>query len=78
MKNGTAAEPPLLEVRGLCKHFPIYSKGFFHKPIGAVRAVDNVSFDLHRGETLGLVGESGPGKTTCARAVLRALTPTSG
>ena len=65
-------------MRNLCKHFPIYSKGFFHKPIGAVKAVDNVSFDLHRGETLGLVGESGSGKTTCARTILRALTPTSG
>ena len=70
--------PPLLEVRGLCKHFPIFSKGFFRKQTGAVRAVDNVSFDLRRGETLGLVGESGSGKTTCARTVLRALTPTSG
>jgi peptide/nickel transport system ATP-binding protein len=72
------AEAPLLEVRHLCKHFPIFSKGFFHKQIGAVKAVDDVNFDLRRGETLGLVGESGSGKTTCARTILRALAPTSG
>ena len=78
-RSAVATEaPPLLEVRGLCKHFPIFSKGFFRKQVGAVRAVDDVSFDLRRGETLGLVGESGSGKTTCARTILRALTPTSG
>ncbi|MDQ3815047.1 MAG: ATP-binding cassette domain-containing protein, partial [Armatimonadota bacterium] len=71
-------EAPLLQVRNLCKHFPIMSKGFSRKQIGAVKAVDQVSFDLQRGETLGLVGESGSGKTTCARTILRALTPTSG
>ena len=77
--NGQShGEPPLLEVRNLCKHFPIFSKGFFSKQTGVVRAVDDVSFDLRRGETLGLVGESGSGKTTCARTVLRALAPTSG
>ena len=75
--NATA-EAPLLEVRGLCKHFPIFSKGFIHKQIGVVKAVDDINFDLRRGETLGLVGESGSGKTTCARTILRALTPTSG
>ncbi len=69
---------PLLSVRGLCKHFPIYSKGMFKKQIGVVKACDNVSFDLHHGETLGLVGESGCGKTTTGRAILRALTPTAG
>ncbi len=68
----------LLQVRNLCKHFPIMSKGFARRQIGAVKAVDQVSFDLQRGETLGLVGESGSGKTTCARTILRALTPTSG
>lgn len=71
-------DTPLLQVRDLCKYFPIMSKGFARKRIGSVKAVDGVSFDLHRGETLGLVGESGSGKTTCARAILRALTPTSG
>ncbi len=74
----TTAETPLLQVRNLCKHFPIMSKGFARKPIGAVKAVDDVNFDLMRGETLGIVGESGSGKTTCARTILRALTPTSG
>lgn len=73
-----AAEVPLLQVRGLCKHFPITSKGFFRKQVGVVKAVDQVGFDLRRGETLGLVGESGSGKTTCARTILRALKPTAG
>lgn len=71
-------EIPLLRVRGLCKHFPVTSKGFFRKQVGVVKAVDQVSFDLRRGETLGLVGESGSGKTTCARTILRALKPTGG
>src|SRR6478672_8974488 len=71
-------ETPLLQVRNLCKHFPILSKGLVRKRTGVVKAVDDVSFDLRRGETLGLVGESGSGKTTCARTILRALTPTSG
>src|SRR5215216_5181649 len=73
-----ATDAPLLQVRNLCKHFPIMSKGFARKQVGAVKAVDQVSFDLRRGETLGLVGESGSGKTTCARTILRALAPTSG
>ena len=72
------APPPLLSVRGLRKHFPIHSKGFTSRVIGQVRAVDGVSFDLHPGETLGLVGESGCGKTTAGRTILRALTPTAG
>lgn len=69
---------PLLQVRNLCKHFPIYSKGFMRRQSGVVKAVDDVSFDLHAGETLGIVGESGSGKTTCARTILRALSPSSG
>ena len=69
---------PLLSVRGLCKYFPIYSQGFFKKQVGLVRSVDDVSFDLYPGETLGIVGESGCGKTTCARSILRALKPTTG
>jgi oligopeptide/dipeptide ABC transporter ATP-binding protein len=69
---------PLLQVRNLCKHFPVFSKGFISKQVGLVKAVDQVSFDLQKGETLGIVGESGSGKTTCARTILRALSPTSG
>jgi peptide/nickel transport system ATP-binding protein len=69
---------PLLKVRGLCKFFPVLSKGFFRRQTGTVRAVDDVNFDLMPGETLGLVGESGCGKTTAARAILRALRPTRG
>ncbi len=68
---------PLLEVRGLRKHFPIM-RGLFHHIIGNVRAVDDVSFAVQEGETLGLVGESGCGKTTTARCILRAVDPTSG
>ena len=74
----SSTQPPLLSVRELCKFFPIMSKGFFHRKVGAVRAVNRVSFDLFPGETLGLVGESGCGKTTTGRTILRALDPTSG
>jgi oligopeptide/dipeptide ABC transporter ATP-binding protein len=74
----TPAEKPLLEVEGLCKYFPIYKKGIVRKQTGLVKAVDDVSFNLMRGETFGIVGESGSGKTTCARTILRALEPTSG
>jgi peptide/nickel transport system ATP-binding protein len=68
---------PLLEVRHLQKYYPI-RKGFFRKTVGNVRAVDDVSFFVNEGETLGLVGESGCGKTTTARCILRAMAPTSG
>ena len=71
------ATPWLLEVRHLRKSFPI-RRGFNRKLVGAVRAVDDVSFTIREGETLGLVGESGCGKTTTARCILRALAPTSG
>jgi oligopeptide/dipeptide ABC transporter ATP-binding protein len=67
----------VMEVRDLVKHFPI-RKGFLQRQVGAVRAVDGVSFDVMRGETLGLVGESGCGKSTTARLVLRLMPPTSG
>ncbi len=69
--------PPLLDVRGLQKFFPI-TEGFFQRVSGHVRAVDGVDFTLNEGETLGLVGESGCGKTTASRCILRAIDPTGG
>jgi oligopeptide/dipeptide ABC transporter ATP-binding protein len=67
----------VLEVEGLIKHFPIKG-GLLQRQIGVVRAVEDVSFTLRRGETLSLVGESGCGKTTVSRCILRALRPTAG
>jgi peptide/nickel transport system ATP-binding protein len=67
----------LLEVNDLKKHFPI-QKGLFRKTVGHVKAVDGVSFYIRRGETFGLVGESGCGKTTTGRCILRLIEPTSG
>jgi oligopeptide/dipeptide ABC transporter ATP-binding protein len=68
---------PLVEVRDLEMHFPIRA-GFFSRQVGAVRAVDGVTFDVLRGETLGIVGESGCGKSTTARLITRLLDPTGG
>jgi peptide/nickel transport system ATP-binding protein len=70
-------EVRLLEVTGLRKYFPI-TKGFLRKAIGYVKAVDDVSLYVNEGETLGLVGESGCGKTTSGRCILRAIEPTEG
>ena len=69
---------PLLSVRGLCKYFPVLSTGLIRRQVGLVKACHDVSFDLKRGETLGIVGESGSGKSTLARTLLRVTEPTSG
>src|SRR6478735_222483 len=71
-------DEPLLTVENLEKHFPITRGIIFQKEIGRVRAVDGVSFTVNKGETLGVVGESGCGKSTMARCVMRLLDPTGG
>jgi len=73
----TVLTEKLVEVRDLKVHFPI-RRGLMRKQVGAIKAVDGVSFDLHRGETLGLVGESGCGKSTTGLALLRLLEATAG
>jgi oligopeptide/dipeptide ABC transporter ATP-binding protein len=75
--NVAAAAPPAIEVSGLKKHFPI-RKGLLQRVAGAVFAVDGVSFSIREGETLALVGESGCGKSTVGRTVLRLIEPTAG
>jgi oligopeptide transport system ATP-binding protein len=67
----------LLKVEDLVKHFPI-TRGIFNRQVGAIHAVDGISFEVYRGETLGLVGESGCGKSTTGRAILQLHRPTSG
>src|SRR3954447_16980639 len=67
----------IMEVNGLFKHFPIRA-GFFQRQVAAVKAVDGVTFDVKRGETLGIVGESGCGKSATARLLLRLMDPTDG
>jgi peptide/nickel transport system ATP-binding protein len=71
------SEQPLLSVRNLKKHYPI-KKGLLSRQVGAARAVDGISFDIQKGETLGLVGESGCGKSTAATSIIRLEDPTEG
>ena len=77
MSNETGKEV-LVRVEGLKKHFPITRGAVFKRRIGSVRAVDGVSFEVYRGETLGLVGESGCGKSTTGRTILQLHRPTAG
>jgi peptide/nickel transport system ATP-binding protein/oligopeptide transport system ATP-binding protein len=76
--SSTNGRDKLFEIRDLEKHFPLTSGVIFRRTVGAVRAVDGVTFDVHEGETLGLVGESGCGKSTTARLITRLLEPTNG
>jgi peptide/nickel transport system ATP-binding protein/oligopeptide transport system ATP-binding protein len=69
---------PLVEVRDLVKHFPIKKGMILQRQVGAVKAVDGISFDVQRGETLGIVGETGCGKSTTARLLCRLMDPTGG
>jgi oligopeptide transport system ATP-binding protein len=77
MFNAPNANTKLVEVKDLKMHFPIHS-GLIRRHTGNVKAVDGVSFNIHEGETLGLVGESGCGKSTCGRAILRLYDITDG
>jgi oligopeptide transport system ATP-binding protein len=76
--DAIGAAAPLLEVNGLKMHFPIEEGAVFRRVVGHIRAVDGVDFDIRAGETLGLVGESGCGKSTTARAVAQLVAPTAG
>ena len=74
----SASPDVLMSVTGLTKHFPVNRGVIFRRRVGLVRSVDDVSFDVTRGETLGVVGESGCGKTTTARMLVRLIEPTAG
>src|SRR5437773_9483123 len=75
--GSSTADTPLLSVRNLVKHFPV-KKGILQQTVGQVHAVDGISFDIAEGETLGLVGESGCGKSTAGKAILKLIEPTAG
>ena len=77
LSESSAAAAPLLSVRNLVKHFPV-KKGILQQTVGQVHAVDGISFDIAEGETLGLVGESGCGKSTAGKAILKLIEPTAG
>ncbi len=76
--SGASQSEPLVQVINLVKHFPITSGVIIQRQMGAVKAVDDVTFDIYPGETLGLVGESGSGKSTTGRTLLQLYQPTSG
>jgi oligopeptide transport system ATP-binding protein len=78
MDTQQAPNDPILEIRNLKKYFYVTSGVVFSKVVGVIKAVDDASFSIRRGETLGLVGESGCGKTTLGRCLLRLEAPTSG
>lgn len=76
-RGGSIVKEKILEVKNLKKHFPVKA-GFFKKTVGHVKACDGITFDLYKGETLSLVGESGCGKSTTGRAIIKLLDPTDG
>jgi peptide/nickel transport system ATP-binding protein len=76
--GSAASDDVLLDVRGLCKHFPVTRGAIVKRQVGAVKAVDGIDFAVRRGETFGLVGESGCGKTTTGRLITRLLEPSDG
>ena len=76
MANTAERKEILLELQGLCKYFPV-KKGFFQRVVGSVKAVDDITLTVEKGTTLGIVGESGCGKTTLGRTIIRLNRPTN-